>query len=360
MIFLGDIASPDIYTSEQLGKALSEQNGIFNNKRLICNFEGLISDRLITSDKNPILFNHEAVTDELNRGYPPVLCLANNHTLDLPDYFDSTLEILTSKGISFCGAGKSVYEASKPVLFDEGKGQVLLFNACWNFLLYNHSNPSKGVYVAEINEARILHAVREQKNLNRNASIVVFLHWSFDLEILPFPMYRQFSRDLIDAGANIVVGTHSHCPQGGEKYKDGFIVYGLGNFFLPYKTFIGGDLTFPDFARIEMALEWDPFTNKAICHWFEYKNNHNMHWLKLISSEKFEDSVRLEEYSPYINMSGLEYLKYYKSHRRKRIMIPTFQNYKLVFRNNFFTNYLKIRARLARLLTKLKLRNWQN
>ncbi|MBK8078814.1 MAG: CapA family protein [Saprospiraceae bacterium] len=33
-----------------------------------------------------------------------------------------------------------------------------------------------------------------------------------------------------DEGVNFIVGCHSHCVQGGEKYKDGYIVYGLGNF----------------------------------------------------------------------------------------------------------------------------------
>lgn len=50
-------------------------------------------------------------------------------------------------------------------------------------------------------------------------------------------MHRLFAKALIDAVANVVAGAHSHCVQGGEKYKDGYIVYGLGNFFLPHNFF---------------------------------------------------------------------------------------------------------------------------
>ncbi len=34
----------------------------------------------------------------------------------------------------------------------------------------------------------------------------------------------------IDAGASVVLGTHAHLIQGIERYKDGIICYGLGNF----------------------------------------------------------------------------------------------------------------------------------
>jgi hypothetical protein len=39
-------------------------------------------------------------------------------------------------------------------------------------------------------------------------------------------LYRSF----IDLGANLVVGHHPHMPQGYEKYRNGLIAYGLGNF----------------------------------------------------------------------------------------------------------------------------------
>ena len=44
------------------------------------------------------------------------------------------------------------------------------------------------------------------------------------------------AENLRDSGVNVVVGCHSHCIQGGELYKEGVIVYGLGNFFIPWNT----------------------------------------------------------------------------------------------------------------------------
>ncbi len=360
MIFLGDIASPSRETTGQLARAFIENQAIFNEQKLICNFEGLISERKPQDDLHPVLFNHSEVLDTLNRGAAPVLCLANNHILDLPDEFGKTLITFQNKGVVFCGAGRSKEQASQPVIFLEDKKPIILFNACWDFLLYNHRNPSKGVFVSEINESLLLKEVIKLREKDKKVAIVLFFHWSFDLENLPFPMYRSFSKDLIDAGANVVVGAHSHCFQGGEKYQNGYIIYGLGNFYMPNNTFAGGRLTFPDFARIQLALEWNQSTGIATCHWFMYSHENNNHRITFLSSEKFEDSVNLTKLTPYANMSDHEYIDYFKKHRRKKLLVPVFKDYRQVFLNKSFTNYLKLRAHLLRFLSKYKLRKWQN
>jgi hypothetical protein len=360
MIFLGDIASPDRVTTEQLNRVFFENTAIFNGRTLICNFEGLISDKKLPAVNQPILYNHPSVPGILNRGVPPVLCLANNHVLDLPERFDETIDVFKQEGIAYCGAGKSKEEALKPISVNENNRKNILYNACWDFLLYNHANPSKGIYVSKIDENELIKAVGIQKETNPDAAILIFLHWSFDLETIPFPMVRQFSKALIDSGASIIVGAHSHCVQGGEKYKDGYIVYGLGNFFIPNSTFAGSYLKFPDFSKIQLALEWNSHSNKATCHWFEYQHIDNGHTLKYISSEKFEESHMLSIYTPYANMNDGDYLNYYKKNRRKRFLIPVYKDFKKVLLNQSYTVLLKFRAHIVRFLAKIKLRSWQN
>ena len=48
-----------------------------------------------------------------------------------------------------------------------------------------------------------------------------------------------FFRNLIDLGADIVVGTSAHQPQTFELYKDGAIYYGLGNLFFDQSAWPG-------------------------------------------------------------------------------------------------------------------------
>lgn len=360
MIFIGDIASPDTGTTQNLDRFFEKNEAIFKGKRLICNFEGMVSQGKLLHNNKPLLFNDPSVPGILNRGVPPVLCLANNHTLDLPSEFDSTIEIFNKEGITFCGAGRSKKTSLAPILFCEGNRKIMLFNACWDFLLYNHRNPSKGIYVAKMNETGLISEIRKQREANGSSIIIVFLHWSLDLEILPYPMYRQLSMDMIDVGANLIIGTHSHCVQGGEKYKNGYIVYGLGNFFMPENVFISGKLVYPEFAKIQLTLEWDPQTNEAICHWFKYQINGFGHDLIYLGSEKFEESEKLKYYSPFQRLSAGEYLTYFKKHRRKRLLIPVYSDYKRKYSNMIFTHVLKNRARIAHFLARLNIIRWEN
>src|SRR5690606_32351407 len=126
---------------------------------------------------------------------------------------------------------------------------------------------------------------------------------------------------------------HSHCVQGGEKYKDGYIVYGLGNFYLPNNVFAGGKLKFPPISSLEMAFEFNLLNREAKCHWFEYKNDDGHHYLNYVASERFENSKILRQYSPYAQMSHVEYIKFFKKNRRKKFLVPIYSDYQATHRN---------------------------
>ncbi len=206
----------------------------------------------------------------------------------------------------------------------------------------------------------MLNEIKTCKEENPNCSIIVYLHWNLDLETLPFPMHRQFSRDLISSGADMVLGAHSHYVQGGEKYQNGYIIYGMGNFLIPDHVYAGGRLRFPSFAKRELVLEWDTEQNQVLCHWFEYDNHDNPNSLVYICSEDFNASDHLKRLSPYSGMSDHDYVKYYKANRRKKILIPVYRDYMQKRRNSLYTELLKLRARSAHFLAKLNLIKWQN
>ena len=64
-------------------------------------------------------------------------------------------------------------------------------------------------------------------------------------------LQREMARAVIDAGADIVVGAHSHTVQGIERYKQGLIVYSLGNFVF------GGNLELTTFDGLMAGLTLD-------------------------------------------------------------------------------------------------------
>jgi len=359
MVIVGDIAVPTPVLSSQLKDIFREHKGIFGISSLVCNLEGLVSDDTPLSSREPVLFNHSSVLEALKEGNIRAVGLANNHIFDLPEHFPTTRQMLIEQDISFTGLSESAISQGEPAEFFEDGKRVVLFNYCWNFLLYHQNNSVEGLHINVLEEQVIIDSVSEYRYRYSDAIIAVYLHWSFDLEVLPFPMYRQFSRSLIDNGANLVIGAHSHCVQGGEKYNNGFIIYGLGNFFIPYNTFAGSYLTFPDFARLQLAFEFNVETNAGTCHWFEYQNEGDNHTLKHLASERFEESKLLKKFSPFSGMNDSEYYHYFKKNRRKKFLIPIFKDYRHKRLNAVLILWLKMRARFARILATYKIIGWQ-
>jgi poly-gamma-glutamate synthesis protein (capsule biosynthesis protein) len=146
--------------------------------------------------------------------------------------------------------------------------------------------------------------------------------------------------------------------QGGEQYKDGYIIYGLGNFFLPNHVFANGQLFFPAFAATQLVLEYIPETNKVICHWFQYEEKEGLHHLKHLESSPFQTSAFLKKYSPYQQMEQNEYIHFFKKNRRKKILIPLFKDYKNERKLKALTKLLKIRATFARMMARVNLIKW--
>lgn len=60
--------------------------------------------------------------------------------------------------------------------------------------------------------------------------VAVFVHWGIEREERPQEYQRTLGQQYIDAGADLVVGSHPHVLQGIEYYKGKPIVYSLGNF----------------------------------------------------------------------------------------------------------------------------------
>ena len=60
--------------------------------------------------------------------------------------------------------------------------------------------------------------------------VVVLVHWGIEHMALPERYQQELGRRYIDAGADLVIGSHPHVLQGFENYKDRWIAYSLGNF----------------------------------------------------------------------------------------------------------------------------------
>ena len=60
--------------------------------------------------------------------------------------------------------------------------------------------------------------------------VIVFPHWGTEYRATPFAGQQKLARDIIDAGADMIIGNHAHWAAAMEVYEGKPIWYALGNF----------------------------------------------------------------------------------------------------------------------------------
>jgi poly-gamma-glutamate synthesis protein (capsule biosynthesis protein) len=76
--------------------------------------------------------------------------------------------------------------------------------------------------------SRLLQEVRAARRTSD--TVVVFLHWGIELEQCPSSDQKTLAKQLVAAGADVVVGGHAHRVQGAGRMGQALVGYGLGNF----------------------------------------------------------------------------------------------------------------------------------
>lgn len=157
---------------------------------------------------------------------------ANNHAFDWGDEgFRKTKAIL---GDASFGAGTYDEAYSVKVVEKEGIriGFIALSFAAYTGVFDDVMN-HKGLGCAYIDDLRVNHIIMEAK---RSVDYLFVLpHDGIEYIDVPTPETIARYRDFIDYGADGVIGTHPHCPQGWEEYKGKPIFYSLGNFLFNSK-----------------------------------------------------------------------------------------------------------------------------
>ena len=166
-----------------------------------------------------------------------IVGLANNHVYDYgKDAFVDTLQTLSDAGILYVGAGYNIDEAAAPV-YIEKEGITIAYVAA------SRAEKYKMTPQATEDEPGILRCydntifIESIREADENADYVIALpHWGTEYSTELEEAQTEGARAYIDAGADIVIGAHTHCLQAIESYKDKPIVYSLGNFWFNEKT----------------------------------------------------------------------------------------------------------------------------
>lgn len=185
----------------------------FNNDEFtIANCECTLTDNPnLTYDYTQVVFPFRAPTayaEIFNEGGVDFVTTANNHMMDCYQAgADSTYAALEAHGVPY---GK------------EGEAQII-----------NTPNGLKiGVYCSGTdlapNKSKALSAIAQLKAEGADYIICAF-HWGQELYYEPNAAQKDLAHACIDAGADLVYGSHSHTLQPIEEYNGGIILYSMGN-----------------------------------------------------------------------------------------------------------------------------------
>lgn len=158
--------------------------------------------------------------------------LANNHVYDYgQEAMYDTFSALEAVGIPYVGAGRTLEEAMKPY-YTEVDGKKIAIVAASRAEKYKMTPQATDTTPGILRCYDTELFVQTIKEARANADYVVaVVHWGTEHTTVLEDVQRSSAREYIDAGADVIIGGHSHCLQGIEYYEDKPIFYSLGNFW---------------------------------------------------------------------------------------------------------------------------------
>ncbi len=156
-----------------------------------------------------------------------IVSVANNHMWDYgKSRLFETLDSLAAEGVNFVGANKVPDEKHKPAIY-EMRNKKIAFLAMTT-LLNGYENAGAPEYVSFNSKNEIIVEINKIKD--SVDWIFVSIHTGTEYKLTPNSDIVTLSHDLIDAGADVILGHHPHVPQPIETYKEKPIFYSSGNF----------------------------------------------------------------------------------------------------------------------------------
>lgn len=273
------------------------------------------------------------------------VCLANNHVNDISENFESTIKELTKNGIAFFGAGRTEKEARRPAIICENRIDYAILGFGWK-VIGCRKNKDYDLIINQLEEDNVLSCIEETEKCYPHCRIILFFHWDYELEIYPQPLHRIIAHKAIDAGAYAIIGSHPHCVQPVEIYKDHLIAYSLGNFTIPNGYYMNRKLSYPERARDEMVIEINA-SDFRLLH-FKYDGDNT---ISMLEDYSIEDSK-----AEFSDMDAKSYLSWFKKHRVKKKMLPIFKNSSAIA-NGMKFEWIKGREKAIRYLLKMNIKS---
>ena len=157
-----------------------------------------------------------------------VLSLANNHIGDGGRVgILETIAAVTAAGMAPTGAGADLAAARTPHLVEVG-GVTMAIIAVDGVAGYYHATANRPG-AAPLSVAALQRAIPAARAAGAEL-VLVFPHWGNEFQAEPTRGQRTIARAAIEAGADLVIGGHSHWASAMEIIDGRPVLYGIGNF----------------------------------------------------------------------------------------------------------------------------------
>jgi poly-gamma-glutamate capsule biosynthesis protein CapA/YwtB (metallophosphatase superfamily) len=184
-----------------------------------------------TAEVKPFTFRADPRTIPLLQKYFDGVSVANNHSGDfgkaaMVEQFD----LLDAARLPYFGGGRDLATAHQPWIALRN-GLRIAFLGYLEFKPRAFEASAKRAGVAWSGEdEQVLRDIHDARMKHHADLVIPFMHWGWEDEGIPSERQRAFARRMLDAGADMVVGSHPHVTQGAEIYNGKPIIYSLGNF----------------------------------------------------------------------------------------------------------------------------------
>jgi len=194
-------------------QAFSQTREILGKNDIVFgNLESVLSTSLVEIEKLIRFKADPKRVDVLHTLGITHVSVSNNHVNDYGEAaWNESNNHLIAAGIEPIGGYRN---DGQPVITQVGK-ETIVFLA---FETWNHSLDSSQV-IKQIKDAA-----------SQGTFVVVSFHWGIEYDHIQNASQIILAHDAIDAGADLILGHHPHVLQGIETYKEGLILYSLGNF----------------------------------------------------------------------------------------------------------------------------------
>ena len=224
--FVGDVFLPRAFRSEWVVDETDE---------LVVNLEYCITDCEQGLPDRVRLRARERYLEPTFGKRPLAACLANNHVMDYgePGLLD-TMNRLDALGIKHYGAGSLSDRCGNPLIVKRGGVTIAVLGYVAPYIpgVASILAQEGSLGVRPLDPGLVREDIRWTRSMGADR-VIVTAHWGVQEVALPMPRDILIAHEIIDAGADLVIGHHAHCVQCFEVYRGKYIFYGLGDCIMP-------------------------------------------------------------------------------------------------------------------------------